>query len=329
MDGLYNKKQNFFKILIWQNPNCVIGNFHATINILQKSDYDTYVAYEDKEVEFLLKNYIFSLIIIDGIFLTEETKCILKDLPLIIIFLSKDLNRVNKVIHNCIVVDYFFMPIDTNLLLQKVNFFLQKNKEVTHVLKHNLYNYLWESKLYQEEKLHNSVWKNDYNHYSLTKSSQFIMFFSTVICLMEDVFSNMSFMVLLKKITNIISLQMCFFNCYISFTISNHQFPTNYNINCKNFLLFLVFIGELCKNSNINCEVTLSFEKIEDSYMVVLEIPTHINKLIMTYNNMYLDTNTLFHFLQQYLWQHWKKNIYSHAKSDRISVIEIFLKNKK
>lgn len=332
MDPRYIKKHSFFKILLWHNPHSNSGIFFKTIELLQQANYDVYIIDSFEDAQKLIGLYSFSLVIVDLVFFNDSLKELLQDLPIIAICGLQDLEKFQRIMHHYTIIDYFLLPIDNVLLMTKINFFLQQKTETVHFLKRNLITYLWEAKLYQEEKLHNAVWdnENNYNHYMLTKLSQFIVFFSHILCLIEDFFihTNMSFEGILKKITNVISLQTCFFNCYITFQINNNHFPPNLNENGKNFLLFLVFIGELCKSTNNNIDIVLNFEEQDGEYIVALEIPQNLTALIMTYNDMYLDSNNLFHFIQQYLWQHWKKKISFQTKSGKISVIEIFLKNK-
>ena len=331
MDARYIKKSAFFKIILLQNPDGAPIFFPSTLYRLYEQDYQVYMCKNIGELKVLLGMYTISLIVLDFIYLKPDMKILLKDLPLIVIINSYDLPKFQKIMGGYYLLDYFLAPIDPEFFITRINFLLQQKRENIHLLKKNLSTYLWESKLYQEQKLHNMVWQQDYNHYLLTKSSQFIIFFSNILCVVEDFFNHkhISFEILLKKIIQIISLQMCFFNCYISFNIKNKNYPPNYKENSKHFLLFLVLLGELCKTNNVNMEIVLDFTKTSVDYMVTIEIPSYLTKLMMTYNNMFLDTNNLFHFLQQYLWEHWKKKIYLRVKSDRISVIEVFLQNKK
>jgi hypothetical protein len=135
---------------------------------------------------------------------------------------------------------------------------------------------------------------------------------------------------------------MCFFHSYIVFEVEGKG-PSKYTDHLKYFLLFLIFLAELLKINMINTKIFLKFFNVNGLDYVSLAIDSSLEEFLTRYNMINENKYHLFHYLQEYLWEHWKKNItFSNrvfncetkefnllSKSDKIIIVEVLLQNKK
>lgn len=321
----FNEKSNlFFKILILQGSNHNIYN--KIVKELHTSNYEIYFAANKSEMSTILNEVNISLII-------SENKLIDLNyfdlIPTILLFFPTEYKDIEAYIKYTNVIDYFFIPLDINFLVNRINFLLTPRITISS-LKKNLQTYLWEAKLLQENKLHKLTIQNDYDQYTVAKLSQYILYFSYILNLINDFFlqENTNFEGLFTNLINIINSQLCFFNSYIKFNIINKIYPSQNTKESMYFFLFLFFLGEITKNINKNIEITLDFFENKDSYYCKIEYHKNLHELFSVYNEMRLNRNILHTYIQEFLWEHWKKKINTLMKDDSTYRMEIFLKKK-
>lgn len=317
---LHVPKESFIKILVDQNY--VHMNL---IKALQKENYQILLFQESSQIESFIHNFHISLIVVHLNQINEN----LKDYPLIILINLNQINELEKIVkqYNCI--DYFLCPIESLFFINRINFYFSFYKKKENFLEKSLKNFLWKSKIYNEEKLHFFIWENKFNNYLLSKLIQFITYFSHIIRILDDVFyqNNLYFVTFLKKHINLICLQMCFFNCFILINIEKEDYPNFVTIHNQYFFLFLIFVGEICKQKLFNITIFLNFSLKEDGYGVKITFPKTFYFIISIYNNL-LNDNSLLYFLQSYLWQFWRKKISILSENESEFVIEFLLETK-
>lgn len=319
-------QSKFYKILLLDHK--ILSNVtDQMINSLENDGFQVYKAYNNEQINELVDRYIFDFYIIEINWLEKIEREIFEKSKIIILLQDyeyktlQDYMKYNKDLN---VVDYFFMPLDSKALNVRLSFFTEQEKEEESPVEENLHKFLWTALLQREQQLYQVIWKKNYDHYVLTKYSQYIVFFSDILGLLNNYFQNFVPEQLLLKFSNLISLQMCFFNSYIKFS-STGYFPKKYNSNFKYFLLYLIYLSECLKIQRVNCEIKIDFVKDNNIFYSYIELDRNLTHIIHEYNHMYKKTNHLFHFLQEYLWEHWQKKVTSQEKSDKVIVIEVFL----
>jgi hypothetical protein len=319
----FTEKNNFFfKILILQESNHNIYN--KIVKELHKQNYEIYFANDKKEMFQILNEVNISLII-------SEHQLINLDffdlIPTILLFFTTEYKEIEKYIKYTNVIDYFFIPMDINFLINRIKFLLTPKVTVSNFQK-NLHTYLWEAKLLQENKLHKLTLNNDYDQYTVAKLSQYIIYFSYILNLINDFFlkENGNFENLFFNIINIINSQLSFFNSHIDFKILNNIFPPENTQESMYLYLFLFFLGEITKNTNISISLNLNFFKNKDAYYCKIEFTPNLKDFFNIYNEMKLNRNMLHEYIQEFLWEHWKKKINIVIRDDISYGVEIFLK---
>lgn len=318
----FHEKNNFFfKILILQESNHNIYN--NIVKELHKNNYETYFATSMEEMNQIIKEYNINLIISENNLLNLE---MFNKLPIILLFFSNEYNNIENYIKYTNIVDYFFIPLDINFLITRINFILIP-KITTNTFKKNLQTYLLEAKLLQENKLNQIVAANEFDIYSVRKLSQYILYFSYILNLTNNFFLNSSFINTINNIKNIINSQLYFFNGYITFNINKPIYPSKNSKESTYFFLFLFFLGELVKNINGNIQINLNFFQTHEVYYCEIEYDKNFHELFSIYNEMRLNRNHLHEYIKEFLWENWKKKINFSIK-DNIYKIEIFLQKK-
>jgi hypothetical protein len=321
----FNEKSNlFFKILIFQGSNHNIYN--KIVTELHKGNYEIYFATDKNEMFKILTEFNISLIISENHLINFD---LFHSIPTVLLFFSNEYKDVEKYIKYTNVIDYFFIPMDINFLVNRINFLLTPRITVS-TLQKNLKTFLWEAKLLQESKLHKLTISNDYDQYTVAKLAQYILYFSYILNLINDFFlkENGSFENLLSNIINIINSQLCFFNSYIEFNIINKIYPSKNTKDTIYLFLFLFFIGEIIKSTSSNINLSLDFFESKDAYYCTIKYNQNLNNLFNLYNEMRINRNILHEYIKEFLWEHWRKKINPFMENNSTYIIEIFLQKK-
>lgn len=337
--SLYKAQEaNFYKCLILDNPNRS-GLSDTVISNIEQEGLEVYYCTTLLEGENILKKYNIYLLIVNINFMTILMDKILKQyeksLKIIVMLdnnehkeMSMILDQLSFLNKQIEIIDYFFIPLDKMLVLYRIKFLLNQQKEFVHITENHLEKYIWEIINYQSNQLHNIIWKKNYNHYLLTKHIQYLSFFFHILSLLNEEYYHKSSEYIIDKTINNIELQMCFFNSYITFKTEG-ECPMSSSHYLKNFLLFLIFLSELLKINMISTEIILNFFMCDSNQYVEIEMDSTLRPFVERYNLMHANRYHLFHYLQEYLWEHWQKNVTLREKSDKIIVVEVLLQNKK
>jgi hypothetical protein len=321
-------KEKFLKILIYEETNH--SNYLSIIEKFHENNYEVYITNKLLNVKEQLETIFFSLIIIEYDLFIKNKKIFLEDLytPIIILFITRDIKSIEHINKEENIIDYYFLPLEVEFFIKKINFYLQpKIKNVSY--KKNLYNYIWEIKFLYEYKLQKlSINRDNYDFYMVEKSSQYILYFSFILNLINNFFlfnQEYSFEKIYFNLINLITLQLCYFNKHIQFIEEKKDFPIEINQNVLYFLLFLILIIELIKSTTGNIEIYLNFHKNKDSYYVILKIDYNLKHILDHYNQMNLERESLVDFIKEYLWEHWKKKINFNMKKNNMMILEFLL----
>lgn len=321
-----SQDKGFYKCLLLDNVDRS-GVSNETISGMEKENLEVFYCTTIGEAETTLRHYSIYLLMINIKLFPDLIAKIPKEqkIKVIIMLDANDITELenimenpSKVPKNLEIVDYFFVPVDQNLFLHRVHFLVNQEKTFSHLTECYLEKYIWETIHHQTQQLHNVIWKKNYNHYILTKHVQYLSFFFHILSLLNQDGQNLSMEYIIDKTINNIELQMCFFNSYITFKTEGAS-PSHYTEKLKCFLLFLIFLAELLKINMINTELTLKFFSLDRVNYVSIEMDASLNSFVERYNMMNPSKYHLFHYLQEYLWEHWQKNItFTRAQPDTV-----------
>jgi hypothetical protein len=324
-------KEKFLKILIYEESNH--PNYFNIIDNLHKNNYEIYTSNKLLDIKEYLKIIPFDLIIVEYDLFMKNKKILTDNLyiEMIVLLNKKDSEILSPIYKEENIIDYYFFPLDIDLLVKKINFYLKPKKNNVKYRK-NLYDYLWEVKLLQEYKLHKLIINNNKDFYNMGKISQYILYFSYILNLINHFFlfnKEYSCEKLYLNVIHLITLQLCFFNVYIKFTGDKKNFPIEINNHILYFFLFLFFIGELLKGINLNIEIFINFYKDNDNYYVSIEFDSNLKEFLETYNQMNIERELLNDFIKEYLWENWKRKINFNIKNGKMIILEFLLLTKK
>lgn len=296
---------NFTKILLLEeSDNNIYINLIAK---LQENNYQVLIAHNLNELEEILLIHNITLIISEY-HLINLSKNIL---PVILLFNEQDFNQVELYIKFENVVDYFFTPFNIQFLINRINF-IAIPKTQLNTFEENLHYYLWELKLLNENKLNELINLNDNdNCIKINKLAQYVLYFSYILNLINNFFLNkqISFEDLFNLIINNITTQLCYFNILIKFNIKEKVEINAINKYTLYFFLYLYFLAEILKKFSENIEIDFKFFNRNNNIYCHIIYHIDLNNYILIYNQMFLERISLAEYIQEYLWEYWKRKI--------------------
>lgn len=249
----------------------------------------------------------------------------------LIVFL--DMENIKELHHLRLknLLDFFIKPFNVSLISQKINLFFhnyfhiygsEKNKHLN-----NLKKYILQTLLYKNEKFYQFLGMDSLSNDFLKKNYMSLQFYTFLLSLIEDTFYKDSFAYMLVSTTKIIQEKFLYLHANVSWKIIHNELHIKMENNFKNCLLFIILISEILSEFLEGYSLEISI-KIQNQQYICNIIGQHdiLQYFLNKYNNFHRNNNDHFkNLLHIYLQKNFTNPIHLIPKSDKISVIEIFL----